>query len=602
VEQAYDLCDNRPPLDGLNGRIEDQVVRAVRQEINHFKNSNRNRDSWGDRRPDPRSEAHAAPQEPAHANERPRGRSPERNPPVNQQAARPPPPSARPSVNEPTSGEGFNGRCPRCLQRGHCVCKCPNPFAVPRNDSCGWYEKHFPGCAQATAQDRERAPTGARPQGVVNVVWGSDPILPRSVEVQNDWMDSEFYPYASCSFNLTTAGKSGSGAFNGRCERCPPKGQKTRDCPSRESVARKQCCGGYGKHLTGCAQTSVQNKERAPEETRARGEINVVTDFEPLLPHSVEVHNNWTDAELYPRSSFTFKPAQPVPAQQSTKQREGAREVESESKEDDEYSSLEDEGEVFIRGALNKRKRGAPKEYLPKHTEPVINPLSVEVRVKRKEPRVMNREASRQRNLAMIQAIAGEAVEKLATHRHIEHFLTDLHKYIDLSFNHVKDVPETMNSARLEVSLDKDPEVPSIPETRARAVESARPSFVTGPNTIPLNTARPEGITNIKIDVDPKFDKTNYQTEIMIEIEQKPFRIIADSEATSSGINLSIVKLNLLASMKLTMSIPTGRRLGRWRRRSERWKFLCKLGRLWLKRIWLLCRLVVATTCCWVTS
>jgi hypothetical protein len=39
----------------------------------------------------------------------------------------------------------------------------------------------------------------------------------------------------------------------------------------------------------------------------------------------------------------------------------------------------------------------------------------------------------------------------------------------------------------------------------------------------------------------------------MIEFEQKPFRIIADSGATSSGINLSVVKeLNMLASMKPT--------------------------------------------------
>jgi hypothetical protein len=30
-----------------------------------------------------------------------------------------------------------------------------------------------------------------RPQGVVNVVLGSDPILLHSVEVQNDWIDSE---------------------------------------------------------------------------------------------------------------------------------------------------------------------------------------------------------------------------------------------------------------------------------------------------------------------------------------------------------------------------------------------------------------------------
>jgi hypothetical protein len=95
-----------------------------------------------------------------------------------------------------------------------------------------------------------------------------------------------------------------------------------------------------------------------------------------------------------------------------------------------------------------------------------------------------------ERNLAMIKAIAGEVVEKLATHRHIKHFRNDLHKYIDLSFNHVKDVPETMNAARLEISPNKDQEVPSKLETRARAAESARPTFVTGTNTIPLCPAR----------------------------------------------------------------------------------------------------------------
>jgi hypothetical protein len=213
VEQAYELSDNRPPLDGLKGRIKNQVVRAVRQGMNHFKNSNWDRNYWGDRRPDPRSEARAAPRKPARVNERPRGRSPERNPPINLPAARPPPPPARPHVNEPASGEGFNGRCPRCLQMGHRVRECPNPSTVPWNDCCGWYGKHFPGCAQATAQDRGRAPAGARPQGVLNVVLGSDPILPHSLEVQNHWMDSELFPHASCSFNLTLVSESVSGAF-----------------------------------------------------------------------------------------------------------------------------------------------------------------------------------------------------------------------------------------------------------------------------------------------------------------------------------------------------------------------------------------------------
>jgi hypothetical protein len=545
IEQAYELGDNRPPLDGLNGRIEDQVVRAVRQEMNHFKTSNRDRDVWGERRPDPRSGARAPSREPARANERPRGRSPERNPPINPPAARPPPPPARPQVNIPAFGEGFNGRCPRCLQRGHRVCECPNPSVVPRNDCCGWYGKHFPGCAQATAQNRERAPNGARPQGVVNVVLGSEPILPYSVEVHDDWMDSELHPRSSCSFKLTRGNESGSGAFNGQCERCPPRGHRARDCPSRGNVPKNECCGGYGKHLTGCPRAPAQNGDRVLNNVSSQGKVNVVSGSKPILPHSVEIQNNWTDGELYPHSSFTFKPAQPIPAQQGTKSKEGSEEVESESEEDDKYSSSEDEGEVFIRGILNKKKRNAPKEYLPKHKEPVLNPLSVEERVKRKETRVMNRKDSCQRNLAMIKAIAGEVVENLATHRHIKHFRIDLHKYIDLSLNHVKDVPETMNAARLEISPDEDQEVPRLQEPKTRAGKSARPSFITGANTIPLKTARPEGVTNIKIDVDPKFDKTNYQTEIMIEIEHKPFRIIADSGATSSGINLSVVNLRV---------------------------------------------------------
>jgi predicted aspartyl protease len=228
--------------------------------------------------------------------------------------------------------------------------------------------------------------------------------------------------------------------------------------------------------------------------------------------------------------------------------------VESESEDDDEYSSLEDEGEVFIQGALNKKKRSAPKEYLPKHREPVTNPLSVEERVKRKETRVMNREASCQRNLAMIKAIAGEVVEKLATHWHIKHFRTDLHKYIDLSFNHVKDVPATMNVAQLENSQIRIKKFPAFLKPGCAQLKARDPALSRSP--IPSHLTLPgrtSGVTNIKIDVDPKFDKTNYQTEIMIGIEQKPFRIIADSGATSSEINLSVVReLNLLGSMKPT--------------------------------------------------
>jgi hypothetical protein len=45
------------------------VVRAVRQEMSHFKTSNRDRDAWGERRTDPRSEVRVPLREPARANE-----------------------------------------------------------------------------------------------------------------------------------------------------------------------------------------------------------------------------------------------------------------------------------------------------------------------------------------------------------------------------------------------------------------------------------------------------------------------------------------------------------------------------------------------------
>jgi hypothetical protein len=231
----------------------------------------------------------------------------------------------------------------------------------------------------------------------------------------------------------------------------------------------------------------------------------------------------------------------------------------------------------------------------------VLNPLSVEERVKRKETRVLNREASRQRNLAMIKAIMGEVMEKLTTHRHIKHFRTDLHKYIDLGFNHVKDVPETMNAARLEIVPDEQL-VPVLPDSAARAPESARPAFVSGANRVPLNPSQPARVTNIKLDVNPKFDKTNYQTEIMIEIEQKPFRIIADSGAKSLGINLSVVKeLNLLPSMKAT-EYTYRTSSGKSKRLWERLRCLCALVQLSLKPTWWLFRLGAVTTCCWARS
>jgi hypothetical protein len=418
VEQAYELGDNRPPLEGLTGRIEDQVVRAVRQEMSHLRTSTWEREMWENRRLENRPEPRVLPRDLGHAHEGPRAQSPERNRTLNQTPVRPPPSPARPPITENVQGDAFNGRCPRCLRRGHRVRDCPNPSAVPRHDCCGWYGRHFTGCVNASAQDRERAPINARPQGVVNVVSGSEPILPYSVEVHHESMDLDSGPSTLGVVNEASGNEPvHTKSFNEGCERCPPAGHKYHNCPKRRASLNHECCGGLEKHLMNRPQGSIRSKEGLPENALLPGKVNVVLGAEPLLPHSVEVQHNWTQSELYPHSSFTFKPAQPTSV--GAKRKEKSGEAESESEEDDKYSSSEDEGEGFIRGALNKKKREAPKEYLPKHREPVVNPLSVEERVKRNETRVLNWEACRQRHLAMIKAIMGDVMDKLNTHRHI---------------------------------------------------------------------------------------------------------------------------------------------------------------------------------------
>jgi hypothetical protein len=84
VEQAYELGDNRPPLEGSTGKNEDQVVRAVRQEMNHLKEASvREREVWKNRIPANRPEQRAPPGEQGRAHDGPRARSPERNRPLN---------------------------------------------------------------------------------------------------------------------------------------------------------------------------------------------------------------------------------------------------------------------------------------------------------------------------------------------------------------------------------------------------------------------------------------------------------------------------------------------------------------------------------------
>jgi hypothetical protein len=305
VEQAYELGDNRPPLEGLTGKIEDQVVRAVRQEMNHLKASTRDREVWENRRPQNRHEQRAPPKEPGRAHDGPRLRSPERSRPLNPAPVRPPPPPAQPPVEDNAQGDAFNGRCPLCLQRGHRVRDCPNPSAMPRHDCCHWYGRHFPGCANATAQDRKRAPNAVRPQGVVNVATGFEPILPHSVEVQPDWSGSTLYPHTEGSFkSAMVIEPDQSETVKGACAhgvqestervrdpkaKCCQRRHLARDCPIRGGAQKKDCCGGYDNHLMACERQFTRDTERATKDVRLPGKVNVVLGSEPLVPHSIEV-------------------------------------------------------------------------------------------------------------------------------------------------------------------------------------------------------------------------------------------------------------------------------------------------------------------------
>jgi hypothetical protein len=74
------------------------------------------------------------------------------------------------------------------------------------------------------------------------------------------------------------------------------------------------------------------------------------------------------------------------------------------------------------------------------------------------------------------------------------------------------------------------------------------------------------------MDVDPKGDATNYQTEIMVEIEKRPFRVIADSGATFLELYLKVVRTWSTRCCQRITSIE--RPLGTSKRHLE--LFLCR--------------------------
>jgi hypothetical protein len=153
---------------------------------------------------------------------------------------------------------------------------------------------------------------------VNDVVSGSEPILPYSVEVHHDLMnlDSGLINQTQCPSTLSLVNEASGNErahtkpFDGGCERCSPAGHRYHDCPKRRASSNNECCGEFEKHLMNCPQGIIRSKEGLPEDARLPGEVNVVLGAEPLLPHSVEVEvqHNWNESELFPHSSFTSKP------------------------------------------------------------------------------------------------------------------------------------------------------------------------------------------------------------------------------------------------------------------------------------------------------
>jgi hypothetical protein len=296
----------------------------------------------------------------------------------------------------------------------------------------------------------------------------------------------------------------------------------------------------------GMVLTSLQEPSTESSWTgRQPGQANVFQVIgDPINPARVEIQSNWREEVLYPPSVCTLKvnvPVHTVPPVARARPPLKENQKKNPEKEslplpiidafsddfDDEqaYSSSDEEGEVYIRGKMGKKRKVAAREELPRGREPVSNPLTLEGRIRRKETRVAHRREARAQNLKMIRLLMRGVAEKLHSHRHIKHFRSDLHRYIDFLFDgdcHIEGFSHGLNEEHLSVQgLNPSTSGPAPVEAN-----SVPPEL--GPTEKSVDDVLP--FANLKIDVDPKGDGTNYQTEIMVEIEKRSYRVIADSE------------------------------------------------------------------------
>jgi hypothetical protein len=225
---------------------------------------------------------------------------------------------------------------------------------------------------------------------------------------------------------------------------------------SGSGTSKHECCGWYGSHHY-CCRNHPQNPA-APGKQQRQAHVPQIIG-EPTNPDSVEIQSNWHEDDLYPPSVCTLEVNVPVqtvppvaraepPCKENQKKNPEKKNPEKESlplpiidafsdDSDDEqpYSSSDEESEVYIRGNMGKKRKVAAREELPRGREPVSNPLTLEERIRRKETRVQRRRETRAQNLKMIRLLMRGVAEKLHSHRHIKHFRSDLHRYINFLFD-----------------------------------------------------------------------------------------------------------------------------------------------------------------------
>jgi hypothetical protein len=239
--------------------------------------------------------------------------------------------------------------------------------------------------------------------------------------------------------------------FPGRCPRCLQRGHGVVTCPNPAAVPRNDCCGLYGSHYRGCQNAPTNQTNTGRQQGQAH--IFQVLGL-PIGPAHVEIQSKWQEDALYPPSVCSLEvnvPVQTVPplahaeppakeskkkTSEAEKDQEPLNDAFSDDSDDDQaYTSSDEEGEVYVKGKLGKRRKVAAREELPRGREPVTNPPTLEERMRRKETRLSNRQQTRKNNLRMIRLLMRGVAEKLHSHRHIKHFKSDLHRYIESLFD-----------------------------------------------------------------------------------------------------------------------------------------------------------------------